>query len=578
VSNDGQVNAEWGVRRRTPSKSVELAITNVVLSIVAVVVSALAGVSAWWLLGTPSSGIDDADITMIYARNLASGFGYVYRPFGERVEGSTSLLWTLICTIWFATKPASFASLFVLVGVFNSATAFSALVLVRRMGAGLWGVIATALLFGAAAGFHCWSAGTLMDVSLWSTLVTVTFVALVRPFARAGTWLVAIALVGLVAARPEGLVLAPAGICLHLAFSWLSGETPLHVVRRTCFWLAVFALAVVAITSFRVQYFGYPFPNTFYAKVGADRLYNAVSGLNYVTWFLRTSPLSILVATAVAYELVQLLRMLMARRRSAGFRPELPALLRSLIAVEIALGFSLRLIEGADHFAGHRTLQPFVPLGTVLVVSSAMTFLQSVRVRHEQFTMPLLVTACALAIPGEWCLFAHGPAKNIRGEYRLAKHQREVGLALMKVFPDSNNRASLGVVAAGGIAFTYDGPVYDLLGLNWTDMAHGSTDRIGQVGHAAFSPDVFWKTPIAIVLPDKRKAKPNGACDLFDKWYDSVLRGLIRSARFRKEYRPALVELPDGFLQFFVQRQFSPAHAARPIEYLEWPATFPNEC
>jgi hypothetical protein len=42
--------------------------------------------------------VDDAQITLTYAQNIASGEGFVFSRGGERVEGSTSLLWTLICT------------------------------------------------------------------------------------------------------------------------------------------------------------------------------------------------------------------------------------------------------------------------------------------------------------------------------------------------------------------------------------------------------------------------------------------------------------------------------------------------
>lgn len=38
---------------------------------------------------------DDATISMTYARNLAQGYGLVWNPGGERVEGYTNLLWVL---------------------------------------------------------------------------------------------------------------------------------------------------------------------------------------------------------------------------------------------------------------------------------------------------------------------------------------------------------------------------------------------------------------------------------------------------------------------------------------------------
>ena len=42
-------------------------------------------------LHNPLTGIDDANIYFVYARNLANGHGFVYNIGGERVEGFTSL-------------------------------------------------------------------------------------------------------------------------------------------------------------------------------------------------------------------------------------------------------------------------------------------------------------------------------------------------------------------------------------------------------------------------------------------------------------------------------------------------------
>src|SRR6056297_3316498 len=49
----------------------------------------------------PKYGWDDANITLNYAQNIANGHGYVYYVNGERVEGSTSALWTAIATLGF---------------------------------------------------------------------------------------------------------------------------------------------------------------------------------------------------------------------------------------------------------------------------------------------------------------------------------------------------------------------------------------------------------------------------------------------------------------------------------------------
>jgi hypothetical protein len=56
---------------------------------------------SFYKLHNPLNGIDDANIYFVYARNLASGHGFVYNIGGERVEGFTSLLWTVISALAF---------------------------------------------------------------------------------------------------------------------------------------------------------------------------------------------------------------------------------------------------------------------------------------------------------------------------------------------------------------------------------------------------------------------------------------------------------------------------------------------
>src|SRR4051812_39536185 len=58
-----------------------------------------ATVILWLILDRPATGIDDADIFLVYARHLSVGDGFVFNAGGEHVEGFTSLLWVLICTV-----------------------------------------------------------------------------------------------------------------------------------------------------------------------------------------------------------------------------------------------------------------------------------------------------------------------------------------------------------------------------------------------------------------------------------------------------------------------------------------------
>src|SRR5215213_8933952 len=98
----------------------------------------IGGVRYWWL-------VDDAMISMRYARNLAEGSGLVWNV-GERVEGYTNLLWTLFMSLVHLTPlPDSKTSLVVLLAnvAIGAATVPLIVRLVRLLDGGAWVCAAT---------------------------------------------------------------------------------------------------------------------------------------------------------------------------------------------------------------------------------------------------------------------------------------------------------------------------------------------------------------------------------------------------------------------------------------------------
>ena len=67
------------------------------------IITCLSTYLAFLQLGKPLIGIDDANIFFVYARNFANGNGFVYHPGGERVEGFSSVLWVMICSLGYIT-------------------------------------------------------------------------------------------------------------------------------------------------------------------------------------------------------------------------------------------------------------------------------------------------------------------------------------------------------------------------------------------------------------------------------------------------------------------------------------------
>src|SRR5207253_2111162 len=67
----------------------------------------LIGAAAWLAqdrIGGSFTGVDDANIFFVYARNLASGHGVVFSGTERPTEGISSLLWLAICSCAFLVR------------------------------------------------------------------------------------------------------------------------------------------------------------------------------------------------------------------------------------------------------------------------------------------------------------------------------------------------------------------------------------------------------------------------------------------------------------------------------------------
>ena len=523
---------------------------------------------AYRFMGQPTSGIDDADITMAYARNIARGFGYVYQQGGERVEGSTSALWTLLCAVWFSFNAKSFASLFVVSGALTVVTTTAVIFLARLCSRSEFATPTAALLTGAAATFYGWSSGTLMDSALWSAVCSASALALIVPPTRASLFAGCVAMVGLVLTRPEGMLLAPVWAIFHGIGLYLRGVHQDQLLRRLAWLLGTATVVLVVSTGIRYSYFGYPFPNTYYAKLGGDRIYTAIAGIKYISRFARSGPLPLVILALLGVATYVDGRAVIKRLRHGTILDAATAA-RAVLALMFAAGLGLRILEGGDHFEGYRVLQPFVPLGCALSGATLATLFAE-RARRS-FLLPLSF-GLLLMLLIEWRTFAQHRGPTIAGEHELALDHRAIGKRLHAAFASERTLPSIGVVVAGGIALEYPGRIYDLMGLNWVEMAHASDKRRGLPGHSSFNQDVFWKSPITLVIPGIVDSPKTNACDVYDHWYDEVLSGLLSSTRFRHEYRAATLAAGDRRIHFFVRADYEPLARIPGARLLDWPA------
>lgn len=222
--------------------------------------------------------LDDAMISMRYARNLAEGSGLRWNPGEAPVEGYTNFLWTLFMggLHLLPVRPERVSLLVMLAG---AALLLLNLVVVEEIAGHVEGrespaVPVSVFLVATSYPLVFWTLrGT--EVGLLCLLTNLAIVLAFRLHDRHSLsdlgWLTAV-LCAAVLTRPDAVV--PASVIgVFLAFvARRSG-------RRASYALVPVALlaVIVAHTAFRVRYYGDPLPNTYYLKMTGVPLLDRVT-------------------------------------------------------------------------------------------------------------------------------------------------------------------------------------------------------------------------------------------------------------------------------------------------------------
>ncbi|HEX7597168.1 MAG TPA: hypothetical protein VF518_03075, partial [Polyangia bacterium] len=208
---------------------------------------------------------DDAYISFRYAANLAE-HGQLVFNLGERVEGFTNFLWTVILAVGIklGQGPVT-ASRFL--GV---ALGVGTLALVVRMSLRLshqrpsaWHLVAPVLLASMGA-FACWCTGGL-ETQLFTFLSFLGFDLLLGEISAQHGCASAAAFALAAMTRPEGLLFFGLGAFFRL-LTVVGRERRILPRRHEWAWLGLFLTLFVPYFLWRWRYFGWPFPNTFYVK------------------------------------------------------------------------------------------------------------------------------------------------------------------------------------------------------------------------------------------------------------------------------------------------------------------------
>lgn len=226
---------------------------------------------------------DDAYISFVYSKNLALGNGLVFN-LGERVEGYTNFLWTMIHVVPHLIDVDAVATSQIL-GFLSALGLLAATWLVGRQLRPHRPALAhtPALVLLAANGALAFWTLSGMETLLFALLVTLgawSYLGELRtggPVWRTG-WIFGLAAL----TRPEGLLFFGLTGLHRLILQLLDRRLD---VRAHVPSVVPFLILVAPHFIFRLSYYGYPLPNTFYAKTGLGLEY-LTDGLGYTLKFL----------------------------------------------------------------------------------------------------------------------------------------------------------------------------------------------------------------------------------------------------------------------------------------------------
>jgi len=215
---------------------------------------------------------DDAFISYRYAANWADGHGPVWNA-GDRVDGYTNFLWTglLAGAAKLGLQPPTMASW----GGFAAATAALGATLAlasrwperRPEGALRWHPLLAVLLLAANGSFAVWAFAGL-ETPLFTALITLgAYLHLREDAGEIRLPWSSLAFLAAALTRPEGLLIFGVTAAFKL-YGWSRDGWSRDRMEFLLGWAALFALPYAFYFGWHWSYYGHPFPNTFYAKVG----------------------------------------------------------------------------------------------------------------------------------------------------------------------------------------------------------------------------------------------------------------------------------------------------------------------
>ena len=508
--------------------------------------------------------VDDSFITFRYVKNFVNGKGLVFNP-GERVEGFTNFLWTLLLSgfLW-ANQDANLLHIAQTLGIiFGSATIFLVIKfswLIHRK-IDLFSLIAAAFLALNSA-FCAWSTGGL-ETTFFTFLIFWGTYSYISSFKSDKKFIYAPILFALAAmTRPEGLLFF--GVTsIHMLVTEYRRDRRL-ITWRILGWFLTFAAIYFPYYIWRFSYYGYPLPNTFYAKVGSG-VHQYIRGIGYLVKYL--------IAYGILFSLLPL-PLLFKIKNEKWIQ---------LFFLQVGFYTAYIIYVGGDGLAFFRFVVPIAPFIYILVqegIRELYHWAKKSNLNRRRWTIPsvaviLVVLTLTLTVRQTLSVLLfpeshrwyesqseiYFPGNGKDHSYLWFDNYFVDRLAIAAKWLDkhADPNAIVATTPAGSIAYHMNLKVLDMLGLNDVTIAHTRDTFRGAAGNwraghekgngkyiLSRSPDYILLGNVA-VLP-----RPISKTEMEKKLVDKSEHEIWADPDFHRRYKYVSVKLNDhGIFKYF---------------------------
>jgi hypothetical protein len=435
---------------------------------------------------------EDAFISFSFAHKLASGDGLVWNIGEPPVEGYTNFLWVIICSCAILTG----ANLILFTQITGIVASIITLIYVyvfcnKLLEFGSYTSLLPCLLLALAGPFATWAVSG-METNLFALFVTAICyhgISYWKYFKKASLILSFSFCFLATLTRPEGFGIFIILLALHLTRVLIQKDSK-EISGTMILAVIVYIIPFLIYFAWRISYYGYLLPLTFYAKTGGT-VFQWFRGFAYFSYFsfhflLPFVPLLLLLFWENLFHLKKIdlssIKKIIKDNQNRRFG--------LLVCSTICLTYSVFIIiVGGDYMAMYRFFVPVLPFIYILAAAGFHHLLKIPGITRKKDFLVLALIFISLAAtflqstPLERYLFAkpfitHGQYQGVKTERWHTNRLSLIGKFFNNYKSDENE--SLATDAIGAISYYSNLKIYGLHGIVDPVIATMETADLGK--------------------------------------------------------------------------------------------------